>query len=275
MIVTLLTDFGTRDGYVGAMKGVILSLYPQASIHDLTHDIPAGDIGSGAFALVTALPFFPDASIHVAVVDPGVGTARRPLLIEVAGRYLIGPDNGLLASATRTLAKSAQENSGAAPVVRVLDRPEMMRAEVSSTFHGRDIFAPAAGRLAAGVDPERLGTTVDSFAALEQPGCITADDGSSVSGAVAHIDRFGNLITSIPRELLVPFGREVRIEIAEAGLVLSGLSTTYGDVESGSPAALVSSDGRLEIAVRDGSAAARYAITTGTGVRVSGDDRVS
>lgn len=275
MIVTLLTDFGTRDGYVGAMKGVILGLCPRVSIHDLTHDIPPGDIRSGAFALATALPFFPEGSIHVAVVDPGVGTTRRPLLIEVAGRYLIGPDNGLLASATRTMAKSAQENSGAAPVVRVLDRLEMMRAEVSSTFHGRDIFAPAAGRLAAGAGPERLGTTVDSFKALDEPGCTTADAGSSVSGAVAHIDRFGNLLTSIPRELLEPFAERVRVEIADAGLVISGLSRTYGDVESGSPAALVSSDGHLEIAVRDGSASTRYGIEIGTPVRVSGCDQAS
>ena len=236
-LVTLLTDFGTLDGYVGAMKGVILSRAPDATLVDLTHDIPPHDVWSGAWALREAARSFPAGAIHVAVVDPGVGTARRPILVEHAGQVFVGPDNGVLSLAS---------SGGRA---RHLDRSELHHPQVSRTFHGRDIFAAVAGHLAAGLPPADCGTPIADWLRLEELAPSSAANG--VRGAVIHVDRFGNLVTNI-----TTLAAGARVEV-EGGPSAVPLRATFGDVAPGEWVAYLGSSGRLELAVREGSAAAR------------------
>jgi len=237
-IVTLLTDFGTLDGFVGAMKGVILTRAPDALVVDLTHDVPPQDVWAGAWALREACGMFPEGSIHVAVVDPGVGTARRPILVEHRGHLFVGPDNGLL--------------SLVAPggIARHLDREDLFRADISHTFHGRDIFASVAGHLAAGVAPADCGSPVEEWLGLELPTPILVADG--VQGCVLHVDRFGNLVSNINADEVV--GRSGWVDV-DGGPARVPLYTTFADVAPGQWVAYRGSSGFLEIAVRDGDAA--------------------
>jgi len=243
--VTLLTDFGTRDGYVGAMKGVIVSRCPTVTIADLTHDVEPQDVLGGALALAASAPWFPAGTIHVAVVDPGVGSARRPLLLEDDGALYVGPDNGLLSLAV------PQPRT-----IYVLDRSDWFQAPVSATFHGRDVFASVAGHLAAGVAPARLATPIEDFQRLFLPAPRVTAVGCE--GEIVHCDRFGNLVTNVTAADLSTAGDGCRIEVA--GKVIDGVSRTYADAALGALVALVGSSGRLEIAVRDGSARARLAL---------------
>ena len=258
-IITLTTDFGTRDAYVAEMKGVILEIAAAAGrwVHvvDVTHEVAAHDVTEGALALDAAAPYFPAGSIHVAVVDPGVGTARRGLVVRTDRAVLVGPDNGLF---TPFL-----DGSGAwqAYELRAL---EYRLASVSRTFHGRDVFAPAAAHLATGITPERFGPRVLDPVRLSWP-TVRAVAGA-VAGAVLHVDRFGNLVTSIRAETLDELGRSPRIRLGGRLLPLVG---TYGDLEPGQAGALVGSSGRLEVAVREGSAATRFKARRGTPVVVS------
>lgn len=237
-IVTLLSDFGTQDGYAGAMKGVILARAPQAQVVDLTHEIPPQDVAAGAWALREAAPMFPPGTIHVAVVDPGVGTQRRPLLIEGRGMCFVGPDNGLL-----TLA--APEGRG-----YVLDRAERFREQVSATFHGRDVFAAVAGHLAAGVLPSACGSPVETWVRIEQP--QPRVDAQGITGLVVHVDRFGNLVTNLRREHVASGGAW---QVLLAGERLGPVQSTYADVPPGQLVAYVGSSEAIEIGVRDGRAA--------------------
>lgn len=247
-LVTLLTDFGTADGYVGAMKGVIASLAPSARVVDVTHDIRAGDVRGGALALETAAPYFPPGTIHVAVVDPGVGTARRGIAVEAGGQAFVGPDNGLLALAARPDRR-----------VFILDRARYHLQAVSPTFHGRDVFAPIAARLATGVRASNLGTKTDSddLRELALPRPLATRGG--LVGEVIHADRFGNLITNVVAADLARLSgaaplKSIRIHVGRRRLS-GGLARTYGDAGRHALLALVGSSGRLEIARRDGSAA--------------------
>jgi S-adenosylmethionine hydrolase len=238
------------------MKGVILSICPSARLVDLTHDLPPQDIVAGALALESAVPFFPPGTVHLAVVDPGVGTARRALAVRADGRYLVGPDNGLL---TLALGR-AQWNAVS------VTAPEYRLPEVSQTFHGRDIFAPAAAYLAAGVPLERLGSPVTDPVRLSLPGCRM--DGGWLVGEVLDADRFGNLVTSIPGvrlEALVGHGSAV-FEVSGRSL---RLVRSYDEGDDGTPAAIVGSTGRLEVFVRGGSASDALAARRGTPVRVT------
>ncbi len=256
-LVTLLTDFGTVDGYVGAMKGVILSLAPAATIVDLSHELAPQDVVGGAWALREAAPYFPAGTIHVAVVDPGVGTARRPLLLRAAGRCFLGPDNGLLSLAAR------RDGSGGCEGY-VLDVRERHHHPVSSTFHGRDVFASVAGHLAAGISPEACGTRVTGWLELASPRAEQRPDGS-FAGCVLHVDRFGNLVTNLEAaQLEGQRGLSVRV----AGRELGPLRSTFADVAPGEWLAYLGSSGRLEIAVREGSAAAAGRIGPGAAVEV-------
>jgi S-adenosylmethionine hydrolase len=241
--VTLLTDFGTADGYAAAMKGVIAALAPTVRIDDASHDIPPGDVRAGAWALGAYWNVYPAGTIHVAVVDPGVGSHRRALALDVDGRIIIAPDNGLVTEVLR----------GRAPTAAV--ELDVSGSGVSATFHGRDLFAPAAGHMAAGVALARLGRPLrGSPILLRDAGSIAAGD--SIHGTVIHIDRFGNLITDIDAARVD--GGNVTI----GGLTLA-VARTYADVESGRSLALIGSRGRLEISVRDGSAASLLAATRG------------
>ena len=241
-IITLLTDFGTADGYVAELKGVLLSIAPDASIVDLSHDIPPQDVECARLAVARYWRRFPAGTVHVVVVDPGVGTTRAPLAVESDDRYLVGPDNGVLSP------------SFLAGGARVVALPVPIAA--SATFHGRDVFAPAAASLA-------LGTPIDSLGALFQDPVIRRTPearrgaGGEVIGEVIAIDRFGNAITN----LIAPRGGRVEV----CGRTVS-IGRTYGDAASGDVIAVIGSSGCVEVAQRDGSAARALELARGTPV---------
>ncbi len=245
-VITLLSDFGLQDPYVGVMKGVILQINPQARLVDLTHRIEAGDIAQGAACLAESHRYFPAGSIHLAVVDPGVGTERRPLAVLAAGHAFVGPDNGLFSPII--------DQDPSTRVVHLSER-RFFRPQVSPTFHGRDIFAPVAAHLSLGVDPSELGPWVTDAVTLTLPEARSAD--GILVGRVSRVDRFGNLISNIRESALSRHLAGAEAEIRAAGLRIRGLHRTYGEVAPGEVLALVGSSGTLEIAVREGSAAKR------------------
>jgi S-adenosyl-L-methionine hydrolase (adenosine-forming) len=255
-IITLTTDFGLHDPFVGIMKGVILSICPSARLVDLTHDVAPQDILGGALALEAGWPYFPEGSVHLAVVDPGVGSARRALAVQARGHYLVGPDNGLLTPALMDAGWRAV----------ALTAPEYRLAEVSRTFHGRDVFAPAAAYLAAGVPLERLGPAVTDPVRRPIPRS-RLEDGALI-GEVLAVDRFGNLLTSIEAAQLVglPGGRPVAVEVADR--TVAGPVEVYADGADARPTAIVGSTGRVEIFVRDGRADQVLGVGRGAPVRV-------
>jgi S-adenosylmethionine hydrolase len=242
IIVTLLSDFGMADTYVGQMKGAILAVAPNATLVDLTHEVPAQDLRSGAFHLWAAVEAFPAGTVHVAVVDPGVGTGRRAVAaLSRRGDLFVGPDNGLLVAAINRL-------GGPLGVVQ-LEEPRFFRDRVSFTFHGRDVFGPVAGYLARGGRVEELGpplAEIDRSVDFARPEKV----GPNVVGEVLHVDVYGNLVTNIPASMLPP-AFHVRLG---ARLIRDAPHQSYQDVEIGSPVALIGSNGLLEISVRDGRA---------------------
>lgn len=250
-IVTLTTDFGTRDAYVAAMKGAILGIARSVRLVDVTHEVPPHDVAEGALALEAAAPYFPSGTVHVGVVDPGVGTARRGLAVLARGQVFVGPDNGLFTPFLAGTAWTAFE----------LVAPEYRLARVSRTFHGRDVFAPAAAHVATGVDPSRLGPRVSDPVRLPWPAARRT--GAGVAGVVVHVDRFGNLVTSISGEALAGPGADAVVAVMGRELAVVG---TYGEIAGRRAAALVGSSGRLEIAVREGSAA--RLLRAGRGTRI-------
>ena len=252
-VVTLTTDFGTSDGYVGAMKGVVLSLAPQANVVDISHDIPRHDVAAGAFALRQAAPLFPAGTVHVAVVDPGVGGPRKDLLLQADGSFFVGPDNGVL-----TLATAGARSL----VVRSIETPSFRRPRVSPTFHGRDVFAQAAGRLAAGMDASLAGPLLSEMIPLED----LPLEASAEEAVVLHVDSFGNVITSWPAGTL-PGGR-FQLEVSGPSPFELASARTYGDVATGELMAYVGSAGLVELAVREGSAAERLGLARGDRLRL-------
>jgi hypothetical protein len=250
-IITLTTDFGLADGYVGIMKGVILSIARDVVLVDLSHDIPPQDVREGIFLLDGVAPYFPEGTIHLAVVDPGVGSQRRALVVHTARACYVGPDNGLF---TRPLAEIGAQ-------VWELDRPEFWRPHVSSTFHGRDIFAPTAAHLAKGVPPAAMGRPIADPVRLAIAGPARAADGA-ICGQVVHVDRFGNLMTDVPASWVAGEGWQCGI----AGETIRGLSDTYAAAGPGALLALIGSGGTLEIAERNGNAARRLGVKAGEGV---------
>ena len=242
-LITLLTDFGLADSYVAEVKGVLLSRAPSAILVDVTHQVPPGDVRAGQFLLARAWHRFPAGTVHLAVVDPGVGTARRALAAAAGGHLFVAPDNGLLS---------------------FLERPKFVSlpvaADAAPTFHGRDVFAPAAAALAAGARLEDLGSSVSD--ATHAPLPTPHHDGTAVMGEVLYVDRFGTLISNIAGTDVEP---GVRIRIA--GTDVGALRRTFGDAERGTLVALVGSGGTLEVAVRDGSAARLLGVGVGAEVR--------
>lgn len=255
-VVTFTTDFGTIDGYVGAMKGVVLSLAPDAVLVDITHDVPRHDVAAGAFALAQAAPLFPPGTVHIAVVDPGVGGDRADIVVEAGGAYFVGPDNGLLALAAR-----------GPRVAHEIVRADFRRDPVSPTFHGRDVFAQTAGKIARGSLLKDAGPLLEAIEEL--PGVRLAD-GEQDAAVVVHIDAFGNLITSWAGDGLGP-GRW-RVEVLAAGGGTSRSfdvqgARTYADVAPGELLTYVGSAGVVEIAVREGSAATQTRLRRGDRIR--------
>ena len=240
-MITLLTDFGLQDGYVGVMKGVIASINPELSVIDLTHQIPPQDITAARFALLNAYPFFPSDTVYVAVVDPGVGSKRRGIGIEFPGGFLVGADNGIF-SGILSIAPAIKAVELTNPKYWLTDNP-------SKTFHGRDIFAPVGAHLASGVALEELGNeiSVDSLVQLSFPDVVETEN--SIIGCVQYIDGFGNLITNIPESKL-----NYKSELVEIKKQQISYCQTYSDVTEGELLALVGSHGWLEIAVNCGSA---------------------
>lgn len=245
-VITLLTDFGIRDGYPGVMKGVIWKIAPEVQIADISHTIKPQNILHGALALARVTPFFPAGTIHVAVVDPGVGTNRRPIGLHLGDHYFIGPDNGLFTLVLER-AEAGHENT----LVVHLDQPQYWLPEISHVFHGRDIFAPSAAHLAIGVPLEKLGTHITDPVRLPipHPEPIT---GGGLRGQILEIDTFGNLSTNISENDLLPLGQ---VYVMAGGKRIEGMVKTFGDRPAGSLIALIGTSHDLVISVVNGDAA--------------------
>jgi S-adenosylmethionine hydrolase len=250
--ITLLTDFGTVDGYVGAVKGVIAARGSAVLVEDVSHEIPQGDVRGASRALRRYWRLYPEGTVHLAVVDPGVGTARQPLACEADGRFLVAPDNGLLSGVFA--------DASAWGIVRIEDSigPPPAPAGLSATFHARDVFAPAAAHLALGRSLDALGPRVTDPVRLEEPEPVR--HGSDASGVVVGVDHFGNLLTNLPGAWLAT-GAVVKAAGRDVRTV-----RTYGDASVGEVVALVGSDGRVEVAARDGSAAEELRLGLGAPV---------
>ncbi len=259
-IITLTTDFGARDAYVGVMKGVILGINPRASIVDLSHEVEPQAIAQGAFIIGSSHRFFPSGTIHVVVVDPGVGTSRKAvLLVTPAGRFL-GPDNGVL---THVAEPGYVDGDGLAPGYEAyeLSNRDLWLGPPSDTFHGRDVFAPVAAHLSLGVPHSEVGPRLSRLTLL--PRVTPAWDGPVLEGSVVHVDRYGNLVTDIPEGLLRGEGELV---VQVRGRRIRGLSRSYA--EAGPLLAIVGSNATLEVAVRNGSAAEALGAGVGDAVGV-------
>jgi len=259
-IITLLSDFGLKDSYVAQMKAVILSICHKATIVDISQQVERHNLRMGAFILASAAPYFPDGTIHVAVVDPGVGGKRRPILIETTRSFYVGPDNGLLVLA----AKDDQIKR----VYHIVGE-RFIAEQISATFHGRDIFAPVAAHLANGVEPSKIGRAVTDFVVPDYS--ETKIEEGSVVCEVVHIDGFGNVVTNLhSRDLgrtAIRYGSLFKLKHKgkSAGLKLC---RTYSDVRVGVLLGLIGSHGFLEIAVNQGSAAKRLEVTQGSKLRL-------
>lgn len=253
-IITLTTDFGLRDSYVAQLKAVILGITREVHIVDISHEVEPHDITAGALTLEEAAGTFPPGTVHVAVVDPGVGTERRGLVLAARGFFFVGPDNGLFTPFLEAEGSQAFEISD----------PRYWRPVLSRTFHGRDVFAPVAAHLATGLQPDQLGPPVRDPVRLSWP-CVSRV-GNAVAGTVIHVDRFGNLVTSVPAEAVAALGSDVVVHIGNRVLPLV---RAYGDLDHGQAGALIGSANRLEIAVREGSAQAHLNATRGTAVRLT------
>lgn len=259
--ISLTTDFGTADGYAGTMKGVMLAICPEAALVDISHEVPPQAIQQAAHVLSTAVPYFAPGAVHLVVVDPGVGSERRPIAVQTGRATYVAPDNGVLSLAL------AQDP---AHLAVHLTEPRYRLAPVSATFHGRDIFAPAAAHLACGTTLLEMGLAIPVSdlvpLPLRQP--EQQPDGSW-QGTVLHIDRFGNLITNIQAPIAVT-GPQSPISILVGNTQIVGLSRTFADVAPGEVVAYVGSNGHLGIAVREGNAAVQLGLDVGALVQVRG-----
>ncbi len=313
-VITMTTDFGQYDGYVGTMKGVIHTLLPDVVVVDISHDIEPQQIHQGAFILYRAYRYFPASAIHIVVVDPGVGSARRPIILTTRHGTFVGPDNGIFtyilrAEQTPTSnpdeaggpawaggmwgvapnwagdqpaevtkdgvgGRTATRHADGAPRAYHLVNSDYWLSDVSSTFHGRDIFAPVAAHLASGAHPERMGKSISVNRLVKlpigAPRVVRSDHSTTVVGQIVHLDHFGNIITNLPHRLLAPLLAETAstpiVEIGDHHI--QGLDNSYADVREGQPVALFGSEGLLEIAIRNANAAHRMKARAGDPVRV-------
>jgi len=276
-IITLLTDFGVQSTYPAQMKGVILERCPEAVIVDMSHGVPSHNVHTAAFMLASAAPAFPEGTVHVVVVDPQVGSDRRVLAVEAEGHFYVAPDNGVLTLVAqgRSLAtlrssaslRSTSRGEGRPPARMVsVENRRFSRTEVSSTFQGRDVFAPAAAAIASGVALKEFGPPVDSIVPFDLP--LPEQEGDTILGQVLYVDPFGNLVTNVAAEMLA--GAEPgAVQVTVAGAVIRGLSRAYCDVPAGSLLAYIGSAGLLEVAVNRQSAAVRLGADIGTPLRIT------
>ena len=264
-IVTMTTDFGLADVYVGVMKGVMLGIAPNLRLVDITHQVQPQAILQGAFLLADACGYFPPGTVHLAVVDPGVGTARAAIAVETPTAFFVVPDNGLLSGVWEGLDESAR---AAARIVE-LTEPRYWRtglrageAGPAPTFHGRDIFAPVAAHLAAGVPLAHLGRPRREIVLLEGIHAVALADGT-LRGRIVHVDRFGNCISNITAAQVAALAGRGPVRVTIAGHSVREWVRTYAEGRAGQPVALIGSNGRLEIAVREGSASGRLSVGIG------------
>jgi hypothetical protein len=257
-----MTDFGLKDGNVGVMKGVIWGICAEARIADVSHMIGAQDVREASLILARSAPFFPPGSIHLVVVDPGVGTARRPMAARIDASYYVGPDNGTITAWLERARASGRESQFV-----WLDRPAFWRPDVSHVFHGRDIFAPVAAHLAGGVPLRDLGSSLTDPVLLDLPKARRVSAG--LEGEVIHIDHFGNVASNIMAEDMGSAAREASgIEVHVGDICIAGLVRTFGERPPGELVALFGSTGNLIVAEVNGSAAARLGVHVGEGLRV-------
>jgi len=251
-IITLTTDFGLQDHYVSAMKAVILGVAPNAQLIDISHEIPPQDIMAGAWVIRNSAFLFPSKSIHLVVVDPGVGTDRNALILEVNNQFFIGPDNGIFSLLFEEFEYKAY----------TLNKSSYWRDSPSRTFHGRDIFSPVAAHLANGVSPREMGDPVDDLVSYHW--AVPIGDRDGLQGWVIHIDRFGNLITNISEELIEKTIGRRKVRIYVGNTMIDHLVNTFDDVQPGEPAAFVGSSGMMEIGINRGNAAEMLSVDKGT-----------
>jgi S-adenosylmethionine hydrolase len=257
-LITLTTDFGLSDHFVGVMKGVILGIHPDAQIADISHGVRPFDVADGAYTIAQAYRYFPNRTIHVVVVDPGVGSARRPLLAEIAGQYFIAPDNGVL-----SLVMAREERAPAPPRVRHITAERFFLQPVSRTFHGRDVFSPVAAHLASGVTPAKFGKRIDDYirASFDKPSRDRPSrdkpwgtDKHSWTGTILKADHFGNLATNFHIDQF-PSIRTHAFSLTVGTQAITRLALSFSECEPGEIFAIVGSSGYLEVAVSQGSAA--------------------
>jgi len=256
-VITLLTDFGLKDSYIGAMKGVILSINPEVHIIDITHDIEPQSILDAAFVLYTTYSYFPKGTIHLAVVDPGVGTERRPIGITTQDYYFIGPDNGVFGL---VLGKHRDSE------VFQLINNTYFREKISQTFHGRDIFAPVAAHLSLGVTLDKIGRVIKDYKGIEIPEPLVTQ--GLLEGQIIYRDRFGNLVTNVSQEIFSHFVGHDSFEIEVGPFKTQTLRSAYAEVAPGEPLAIFGSTGYLEISENMGNASARLGLDVGDPIRI-------
>ncbi|OGP87556.1 MAG: hypothetical protein A2156_15120 [Deltaproteobacteria bacterium RBG_16_48_10] len=256
-IITLLTDFGARDHYVASMKGVILGINPRCTLIDISHQVSPQDIEEGAFLLASSYASFPKGTIHLSVVDPGVGGPRKPILIVTANYFFVGPDNGIF-----TLALQQEKIKQ----VIALTHKKYYLPRVSATFHGRDIFAPVAAHLSLGIGPKVLGDEVSSWKSLRTT--KPEQNPKGLSGEILHIDVFGNLISNIDEQRLLNLAKGHAFSIQLGDQMVQGLKKGYWEGKKGEVTALIGSGGFLEISVREGNAQKRLKAKKGDKIKV-------
>ena len=259
-VITLTTDFGLRDGYAGVVKGVIWKITPEVQIADISHQISPQDVMEGALTLGRAAAYFPEGTIHVGVVDPGVGTERRAIAARFGSQYFVGPDNGLFT----VLLERAERKHEAVDVIH-LNQTQFWLPSISNVFHGRDIFAPCAAHLAQGVPLENMGTPIQDPQRLELP--VPQRLAGGWQGQVISIDHFGNLLTNLEKDLLASLET---VKIRYKNWTINGLMRTFGDGKPGQFVALIDSSDHLSLNVVNGSAAEQFQARVGDEVEIYG-----
>ena len=255
-VITLTTDFGVKDHYVGAMKAVLLSISENVRLVDISHQIPPQDIMAGAWVVRNSAMLFPPNTVHLVVVDPGVGTKRKPIAIRIEDQLFVGPDNGIFSLITDQYDYEGVE----------LSNSDFWRSDPSSTFHGRDIFAPVAAHLANGVKMSELGDPIEKLETYRWAVPISDRDG--VQGWIVHIDHFGNLISNIPESMIREAGDDANVKIYVGNTIFDTIVNTFGDVPDGEPAAYIGSSGVLEIAINKGDAKEMLGVEKGAQVSI-------
>ncbi len=255
-IITLTTDFGLQDHYVGVLKAVLLGIAPDARLVDISHEIPPQDIMAAAWVVRNSALMFPAGTVHLVVVDPGVGTDRKGVALKIQDQYFVGPDNGIFSLIGGEFDYELVE----------LTNSKYWKKDVSSTFHGRDIFAPVAANIANGVSLEKLGKPLDSLVTYRWAVPISDKDG--IQGWIVHIDRFGNLISNISEEMIFEHGKPSQLKVYVGNTILKGLVSTFGSVADGEPAAYIGSSGVLEIGINKGNAREMLGVQKGAQISI-------